>query len=71
MAATDKKRAKAYRYRRLLGLKVYQVELDRWHINQLLDSGLITEEAVNDRYVMAEQLGGALELLLSRHDVTG
>lgn len=68
--SSDSKRAKAarqrrYRQRKAAGLKLYRIALDKWHVRQLLQAGLIDSEAIEDQTLMEEQLAGALEVLIA------
>lgn len=54
-----------YRRRRRLGLRVYGIELDNYHIRQLKQAGLIDDDILADRDATAEALGDAIEQLLA------
>lgn len=63
-------RARHARRRKALGVRVHQIELDNFQLQQLVDAGLIEPEAIDDQYRLAESLGFALEELLARYGVT-
>lgn len=71
MSSSTAERARQARRRRALGVDVHQIELDRYQIRQLIEAGLVSNDAIRDRYALAEQLGFAVEELLTRHGVTG
>jgi len=62
-------RQRRYRERRKLGLRLYPVALDRWQVSQLIDSGLVDEDALNDADRLAEQLADALEVAATRSGI--
>ena len=64
---TPAERQRRYRERKRLGLSVHRIYLDRWQQRQLIDAGLIEPDALEDQDAFADQLGDALEILLSRH----
>jgi len=62
-------RQRRYRERRKAGLRLYPVALDRGQVNQLIDSGLVDEDALNDVDRLAEQLADALEVAATRSGI--
>lgn len=58
-------RNRRYRKRKRQGLKVYQIELDGWHLKQLQDAGLVDTDLLNDPDNGPEHLAEAVEQLLA------
>lgn len=63
MSKADRQRR--YRRRKRLGITIYSIELDQWHIRQLKDAGLINDDILSDKDMTAEVLGDAIEQLLA------
>ena len=69
MSSEDKQakaaRQRRYRQRKAQGLKLCRIALDKWHVRQLLEAGLIDQRALEDENVMEQQLADALETLIA------
>lgn len=63
MSKADRQRR--YRRRKRLGVKVYPIELDAYHLSQLKAAGLINDDVLRDKDMTGEVLGDAIEQLLA------
>lgn len=63
---TPAERQRRYRQRQRLGLRGYRVYLDNWQVELLREAGHLNDDAMSDADLFGEQLGDAIEQLLSR-----